>query len=135
MASLIITESPADQVGKHFVIKKRALAAGRDPSQEIQLLDPGVSRKHFVIRFEAESHLLVETQATNGTFVNGEKVSQKKLKDGDTIRVGQTALVYYLNDQDARTDAVQLQRQGDPHLRNDKTLIGIPTPPQKKSVE
>src|SRR5258705_6315120 len=60
MASLTITESPGGQAGKQFVLKHRPIAGGRHPSQEIQLLDAEVSRRHFLIRAEGDDHIITE---------------------------------------------------------------------------
>jgi pSer/pThr/pTyr-binding forkhead associated (FHA) protein len=129
MASLTITEGPAGQTGKHFVVKSRPLAGGRHPSQEIQLLDPEVSRRHFLIRVEGDAHVIVESQAANGVYVNGERVKEHTLQEGDKIRVGATVLVYSKQDDPARTDEVQHQRRGERHLRERGTLLQEPPAP------
>ena len=104
MASLTITKGPGGQVGKQFIVKQRPLAGGRHPSQEIQILDPEVSRRHFLIRMEGDGHVITESQAANGLHVNGVKVKEHKLQEGDQIRVGATVLVYSRQDDAARTD-------------------------------
>ena len=124
MASLLITKGVASQVGKHFVVKNRPLAGGRHPSQEIQLLDPEVSRRHFLIRSEGEGHVIAEAHAAaNGVYVNGAKVKEHLLQDGDQIRVGATVLVYSTQDNAVQTDEVQHQRRGERHLREGGTLV------------
>lgn len=126
MASLTITKGPQDQIGKHFVVKHRPLAGGRHPSQEIQLLDPEVSRRHFLIRVEGDDHLISESQAANGVYVNGQRVKEHKLQHGDQIRVGATELVYSRKDEDDRTDEVQHQRDGRRAVRERGTLLHDP---------
>jgi hypothetical protein len=54
-------------------VKHRPLAGGRDPAQEIQLVDPEVSRRHFLIRMEGDDHVITELKAANGVYVNGAK--------------------------------------------------------------
>jgi pSer/pThr/pTyr-binding forkhead associated (FHA) protein len=123
MACLVITASPTEKVGKYFQLGKRTVAGGRDPAREIQIPDPMVSRKHFLIRCEGESHIIVETKAKNGVFVNDEKVSERTLADGDRIHVGDTVLVYYVNEDPDRTNAVMQQRRADRELREDMTQM------------
>ena len=123
MASLIITESPGGQAGIRFILKHRPLAGGRHPSQEIQLLDAEVSRRHFLIRLEGDDHVITELQAANGLFVNGAKVKAHKLQEGDQIRVGATVLVYSKQDVDDRADAVQEQRRAERGLREAGTVL------------
>ena len=131
MASLTITKGAESQVGKQFIVKHRPLAGGRHPSQEIQLLDPEVSRRHFLIRVDGDDHVISESQAANGVYVNDQKVKEHKLQHGDQIRVGATVLVYSRQDKADRTDEVQHQRRGERHLRERGTLVhdpGLPEP-------
>jgi pSer/pThr/pTyr-binding forkhead associated (FHA) protein len=131
MASLLITKGAATQVGKHFVVRNRPLAGGRHPSQEIQLLDPEVSRRHFLIRAEGDGHVVAEAHAAaNGVYVNGAKVKEHILQDGDQIRVGATVLVYSTRDNAEQTDEVQHQRRGERHLREGGTLVRDPGYPE-----
>jgi len=132
MASLTITKSPGNQTGKQFIVKHRPLAAGRHPSQEIQILDPEVSRRHFLIRMEGDDHVITESQAANGLFVNGVKVKEHTLQEGDQIRVGNTVLVYSKQDDAERTDEVQHQRRGDRAIREGRTVVHEPTVPEAR---
>jgi pSer/pThr/pTyr-binding forkhead associated (FHA) protein len=133
MATLTITQSPGGQVGKHFLVKHRPLAGGRHPSQEIQLLDAEVSRRHFLIRVEDEEHVIFESQGANGVYVNGAKVKEHKLQDGDEIQVGTTLLVYSKQDLADQTDEVQHQRRGDRRVREGGTVLHDPVihPPKR----
>ena len=133
MASLTITESPGGQVGNRFIVKQRPLAGGRHPSQEIQLLDAEVSRRHFLIRIEGDDHVITELQAANGLFVNGAKVKEHKLQEGDQIRVGTTVLVYSRQDEDDDTDAVQEQRRAERRIREAGTVLkDFEIPPSRR---
>jgi pSer/pThr/pTyr-binding forkhead associated (FHA) protein len=132
MASLIITESPGGQVGKRFIVKHRPLGGGRHPSQEIQLLDTEVSRRHFLIRMEGDDHVITELQAANGLYVNSAKVKEHKLQEGDQIRVGATVLVYSRQDAEDDTDAVQEQRRAERLLRERGTVLQDPMIPPSK---
>ena len=120
MACLVV--STGEQAGKYFQLGSRTLAGGRDPAREIQIIDSTVSRKHFLIREENNRHLIVETHARNGVFVNGQRHSEKVLDDGDEIQVGKVVLLYYLEDQPDRSDAVQQYRRGRRELREDRTV-------------
>jgi pSer/pThr/pTyr-binding forkhead associated (FHA) protein len=132
MASLTITQSPGGQVGKHFIVKHRPLAGGRHPSQEIQLLDAEVSRRHFLVRIEGGDHVITESQGANGLFVNGQKVKEHKLQDGDEIRAGTTVLVYSKHDEGEQTDEVQHQRRADRRVREGVTVLHDPAIPPSK---
>ena len=88
-----------------------------------------VSRKHFLIRADGDAHRIVEMKAKNGIFVNGVKISEKQLADGDQIQVGDTVLTYYIDEQPDRTNALNQYRRGDRELREDMTQM-----PEKKQA-
>jgi pSer/pThr/pTyr-binding forkhead associated (FHA) protein len=131
MASLTITAGPTAQIGKQFLLKHRPLSGGRHPSQEIQLLNPEVSRRHFLIRPEDDHHVITEVHSANGVFVNGQKIKDPTLQEGDQIKAGQTVLFYSRNDGDAGTDSVQDQRLADRQLREGGTLLIPPDDAQR----
>jgi pSer/pThr/pTyr-binding forkhead associated (FHA) protein len=114
-----------------FIVKHRPLAGGRHPSQEIQLVDAEVSRRHFLIRVEGDDHVITESQAANGLYVNGAKVKEHKLQENDQIRVGNTVLVYSKQDDGGHTDGVQEQRRAERRLREAGTVLkDIVIPPR-----
>lgn len=120
MACLII--STGDQSGTYFPLSNRPLAAGRDPAREIQIIDARVSRKHFVIRKNGDDYVICDMRSQNGVFVNGDKVQEAQLQDGDRIEVGDTTLVFRMSDDPDRTDALQTYRKGDRAYREDRTV-------------
>jgi pSer/pThr/pTyr-binding forkhead associated (FHA) protein len=113
-------------------VKHRPLGGGRHPSQEIQLLDAEVSRRHFLIRSDGDDHVITELQAANGLYVNSAKVKEHKLQEGDQIRIGATVLVYSKRDAEDQTDAVQEQRRAERSLRERGTLLHDPVIPPSK---
>jgi Protein of unknown function (DUF3662)/FHA domain len=70
------------------------LLIGRDPQNDIVLDDRRVSRKHAEIRLRLGRYTLYDLQSTNGTYVNGRRVAEKVLDDGDQISVGGLELVF-----------------------------------------
>ncbi|GAB48796.1 FhaA domain-containing protein, partial [Mobilicoccus pelagius] len=73
---------------------------GRDPSADITLDDTGVSRRHCEIRVTHDGpHLLASIRdlgSTNGTYLNGERLTTARLAEGDRITLGRTSLVVRL---------------------------------------
>jgi len=70
------------------------LATGRDPQNDVVVDDRRVSRKHAEIRLRLGRYTLYDLQSTNGTFVNGRRVAEVVLSDGDRISVGGVELVF-----------------------------------------
>ncbi|RKY24771.1 MAG: hypothetical protein DRP79_07315, partial [Planctomycetota bacterium] len=65
---------------------------GRSPSCQIRLADERVSRHHAQIEPVPEGYLLTDLGSGNGTFVNGKKVTEQRLRIGDRIQVGETLI-------------------------------------------
>ncbi len=80
--------------GKVFSLAAGELSIGRDPSNEISLLDSLVSRRHCIIRKEAEAFRLQDLESRNNTFVSGVPIRERVLVPGDQIRVGNSVLVF-----------------------------------------
>ena len=68
------------------------LTIGRLPESTIVLADPNVSRSHAEIRPRASGYVVVDLGSTNGTKVNGARVSEQELVDGDEITFGNTRM-------------------------------------------
>jgi len=71
---------------------------GRDNTADVILDDPGISRRHTEIRVTSDGpHLVASIRdlgSTNGTFVNGERITSQRLTEGDRVSVGRTTLIY-----------------------------------------
>jgi hypothetical protein len=67
---------------------------GRGTEADIRLPDTGVSRKHVDVVLEGGVATVEDLGSTNGTLVNGRRVSRQALSDGDVIRIGHSVLVY-----------------------------------------
>ena len=91
--------------GKVFSLSAGELSIGRDPSNEISLLDSLVSRRHCIIRKEAEAFRLLDLESRNNTFVSGVPIRERVLVPGDQIRVGNSVLVFQGPGGETSTDA------------------------------
>lgn len=93
MASIILLND--DVAIKRFPINKPLLRIGRKADSEIFIDDMVVSIEHAVIestkdpdRERGTLYFLKDLVSTNGTYVNGEKITQVRLRNGDVIRIG-----------------------------------------------
>ena len=80
--------------GQLFLLTEEEVSIGRDPSNEISLLDSLVSRRHCVIRNESGTFRLQDLESRNSTFVSGVPVMDRVLVPGDQIRVGNSILIF-----------------------------------------
>lgn len=70
---------------------------GREPSNDIPIQDGSVSSKHARVFRMPEGFVIEDLKSRNGTFVNGEKVTEKRLlADNDLIRIGKVILTFNL---------------------------------------
>jgi transcriptional regulator with GAF, ATPase, and Fis domain len=80
--------------GKIFPLTENELSVGREPSNQIMLLDSLVSRRHSVIRRDGQGFLIKDLDSRNSTFVNNVPVRERLLADGDQIQIGKSILVF-----------------------------------------
>jgi Protein of unknown function (DUF3662)/FHA domain len=80
--------------GERHRIEKRVVVLGRSQDCDFQLADPNVSRRHAEVRQEEASYWIVDLGSTNGLEVNGQRLRQSKLEDGDRIMLGSTEVVF-----------------------------------------
>jgi hypothetical protein len=80
--------------GERHPIDKRVTVLGRSQECDVQLADPNVSRRHAEVRQEDSAFWIVDLGSTNGMEVNGRRLRQAKLEDGDTITLGSTEVVF-----------------------------------------
>jgi len=78
---------------------------GRTPDNHIQVAAPNISRRHAVVEIVNAGYCIRDLESQNGTFVNGERIKQHTLVDGDHILVGQTEFVFQTPSVGASADA------------------------------
>ncbi|HYN65260.1 MAG TPA: DUF3662 and FHA domain-containing protein [Ornithinibacter sp.] len=95
--------NPADRPwldvdGERYPLMGAITILGRDDSADIILDDPGISRRHSELRVTTDGPHFVTTirdlGSTNGTFVNGERITSEHLDDGDRVTVGRTSITF-----------------------------------------
>jgi len=91
-ATLLVIQG-IDQ-GARFGVGETTLSLGRDVTNNVCLHDTEISRCHAQITREADGYLVTDLNSSNGTYVNGEAVRSRALKNGDQIQVGRTVLLF-----------------------------------------
>ncbi|HEY4895394.1 MAG TPA: FHA domain-containing protein [Solirubrobacteraceae bacterium] len=67
---------------------------GRGLSADLHLDDSSVSRRHAILVARPSGARILDDRSSNGTFVNGRRVQQADLRDGDVVVVGRIMLRY-----------------------------------------
>jgi pSer/pThr/pTyr-binding forkhead associated (FHA) protein len=91
-AWLLIEEEGVSE--RRYEIKRTPLSIGSSDDNDIVLQDKAASRHHAKIRVEGKKHFIYDLASTNGTKVNGRKVTKKWIKEGDSIEVGHTRMTF-----------------------------------------
>lgn len=87
---LVVVSGP--HTGQVFPARSGSII-GRDPSVDISISqDTSASRRHARIVQEALSVAIEDAGSTNGTFVNGQRITRQSLVPGDTVVIGGTSL-------------------------------------------
>ncbi len=93
MPPSLFVVSGRDQ-GAKFELEEGMMGLGRDSSNFVQVHDTEVSRRHAEIRREGEAYTVVDLGSSNGTYVNGERVTRHVLTSGDRLQVGSTLILF-----------------------------------------
>jgi hypothetical protein len=67
---------------------------GRGLAANLRLDDSSVSRRHAVLISHPSGHRILDDRSLNGTFVNGTRIEQSDLRNGDVIAIGRVMLLY-----------------------------------------
>ncbi len=90
MAKLVILNQ--GMTGRTFELNVDRTTVGRVEDNTFQIADASVSSRHAEIFLQGSELLVRDLNSTNGTFINGEKISESVLKLGQTLRFGQVEL-------------------------------------------
>lgn len=80
--------------GERLSLSEAVVTFGRKPESTVQLADPNVSRNHAEVRPHGNGWVLVDLGSTNGTRVNGVRISSHELTEGDEIAFGNTLVAF-----------------------------------------
>lgn len=116
-----------DNIIHKYEIMKAETAIGRAAGSDILIENPGVSRHHAVIKEKAGKFLIEDKGSANGTFINGEKITTKELKDGDLIQIlNYTLMLKYPQTAGAEQTILLTQPVAEPPA---KPPVRAPVPP------
>src|SRR5437870_11787855 len=92
MAKLIV--NPTSSSRREIALPRTLTSIGRDPSNDVVLPDAMVSRRHAVIECRGSQYYLRDCNSSNGSLVNGDRISERSLRDGDLLAIGTARLLF-----------------------------------------
>jgi pSer/pThr/pTyr-binding forkhead associated (FHA) protein len=91
-----ITVRSGPEPGKTFPLEREEMFMGRDLANEITISDPEVSRRHARFIMQDDTIMLEDLGSTNGTFLNGERISTpQQLRLGDVVTLGENIVMVF----------------------------------------
>jgi pSer/pThr/pTyr-binding forkhead associated (FHA) protein len=90
MAKLVILNQ--GMTGRTHELNVDRTTIGRVDDNTLQIADPSVSSHHCEVQLHGGEILIRDLNSTNGSFINGEKITEKVLKPGQTLKLGQVEL-------------------------------------------
>ncbi|MEO6738989.1 MAG: AAA family ATPase [Chthoniobacteraceae bacterium] len=92
MAEIAFKAGP--NAGQTLKLSPGTFTMGRSPDMNLHLDDKAVSGRHAELRFEDDSWTLVDLGSSNGTEVNGTKITSTRLREGDEVQIGSSRFVF-----------------------------------------
>lgn len=78
--------------GQSYELKVDTTTVGRVEDNTFQVSDPSVSSHHCEVILREDSVIIRDLNSTNGSFINGEKITESVLKPGQTLKLGNVEL-------------------------------------------
>ena len=95
-ALLVVQRGPG--AGSRYLLDTDLSTVGRHPESDIFLDDITVSRRHVEFRRDDESFRVHDVGSLNGTYLNGDRVDDAELQNGDEVRIGKFRLIFFASD-------------------------------------
>jgi pSer/pThr/pTyr-binding forkhead associated (FHA) protein len=80
--------------GEAFALTSDVTHVGRGITADVHLDDHTVSARHAILVLRADRLRILDDRSTNGTVVNGRRVEEAELHDGDVVVLGRVVLTY-----------------------------------------
>ncbi|MGO2634101.1 MAG: FHA domain-containing protein [Galactobacter sp.] len=93
--SALLISRAGGEPGARFLLDSDVTTVGRHPDSDIFLDDVTVSRRHARFERGDDGFRVVEAGSLNGTYINGDRVDEAKLRTGSEVRIGKFVLTFY----------------------------------------
>ena len=87
--------APDSDLPAQISIEKYPFTIGRKETVDLRIDSSRVSREHAQIVKENGGYQVIDLQSTNGTFVNGNRIEESPLCDGDMLTVANEEFTFY----------------------------------------
>lgn len=84
-----------DIEGQRYVLTGPVTIIGRGSDADVTVDDTGVSRHHLELRVTPRGVIATDLNSTNGSFVEGNRITAATLVDGNTLQIGRTRIMFW----------------------------------------
>ncbi len=127
MSVTIIVKTAKEKL--EFTPEKDFVTVGRSSTNDVTIEDPSVSRKHAVFEKEGDSFFITDLNSSNGTYVNGKKVTERtEVSMTDTIIVGRVNFGF-IAEQGEEESTMRITKEQMGALRNANATNELTPPP------
>lgn len=91
-----------DKNGEHEHFIEGTATIGRHPRSTICLHDPLISKKHAIIHQVGDKYLYEDLGSSNGSFLDGVRITKHKMDDGDTLTLGKVTMTFYAESEEEK---------------------------------
>nr|MBP6820016.1 FHA domain-containing protein [Acidobacteriota bacterium] len=89
-----VTVTPEGEERIAYILSASEILIGRTLNNGFVIEQPSASKRHARVVAEADEYALYDLGSSNGTFVDGKRVSEIKLEDGCEVRFGRAHFIY-----------------------------------------
>jgi predicted component of type VI protein secretion system len=128
----LVIESPG-QSQQIIIWDTLEVTVGRGPDRDIVIPDSEVSRQHALFAMDGASHIVADLHTSNGTYVNGARVSRHQLRPGDVVELGPARIQFRQETDSPKGKNVKFASQlksfapmGHDEDAGNRTMMGVP---------
>jgi two-component system, NtrC family, response regulator HydG len=101
--------------GTTFSLHEGNVSIGREPSNDLWIADPALSRRHCLLLPQDGQCAIRDLGSRNGTLVNGVPVEEQLLRNADHISVGDSVLIFLREEGNSRLaqNSIEFNETGD----------------------
>ena len=75
-----------------LALEREHTRIGRSPAADVVFDDSSISRRHAILARRGDTTVILDDRSLNGVFVNGERIGEAALRDGDEVALGRVRL-------------------------------------------
>jgi EAL domain-containing protein (putative c-di-GMP-specific phosphodiesterase class I) len=114
-AAWLEQESPGSEAKRH-PLGGASCCLGRSETTDLPVNSTRVSREHAIIERQSGGWRIRDLKSTNGTFINGTRIEESPLNEGDIIKVADVEFTFHVQEEEPTVTVTQVMGEND-HAR------------------